>query len=52
MNSYCSLENRLLRRIIDKKVHWNNLETSAHIHFKRVPNKMDPGALTIMNFHL
>ena len=39
MNLYCSLQNRLLRRILDKKVHWNNLETNAHIHFKRVPNK-------------
>ena len=29
----CSMDNRLLRRILDKKSHWNNAEIGAHINF-------------------
>ena len=33
---------RLLRRILDRKSHWNNAEIGCHINFVRKPNKMDP----------
>ena len=46
----CSLDNRLLRRILDRKSHWNNAEIGTHISFKRYPNKMDPDVHTIMSF--
>ena len=50
INLYCSLDNKLLRRILDKKAHWNNSEIGAHIHFKRIPNEMNPDVHTIMSF--
>ncbi len=46
----CSMDNRLLRRILDKKSHWNNAEIGAHINFFRKPNKMDPDAHTSLSF--
>ena len=49
-NLLCSLDNRLLRRILDKKSHWNNAEIGTHIAFRRDPNKMDPDVHTIMSF--
>ena len=49
-NLFCSLDNRLLRRILDKKSHWNNAEIGTHISFKREPNKMDPDVHTMMSF--
>ena len=49
-NLVCSLDNRLLRRILDKKSHWNNAEIGTHISFKRKINKMDPDAHTMMSF--
>ncbi len=49
-NLLCSLDNRLLRRILDKKSHWNNAEIGTHISFKREPNKMDPDVHTMMSF--
>jgi UDP-MurNAc hydroxylase len=47
---YCEMDLKLLRRILDKKAHWNNAEIGAHIQFKRVPNKMDPDVHTLMSF--
>mgnify|MGYP006138307821 CR=1 FL=1 len=47
---FCQLDNRLLRRILDKKAHWNNAELGTHINFKRYPNKMDPDVHTLMSF--
>lgn len=38
----CSLDERLLRNILDKKSHWNNAEIGAHISFIRIPNEYDP----------
>lgn len=38
----CKMDNRLLRRILNKKSHWNNAEIGAHINFFRKPNKMEP----------
>ena len=49
-NLFCSLDNRLLRRILDKKSHWNNAEIGTHISFKREPNKMDPDVHTMNSF--
>jgi len=47
---YCEMDLKLLRRILDKKAHWNNAEIGAHIQFKRFPNKMDPDVHTLMSF--
>jgi UDP-MurNAc hydroxylase len=46
----CSLDNRLLRRILDRKAHWNNAEIGCHINFERSPDKMDPDVHTAMSF--
>tara|TARA_Y100000590_G_scaffold469250_1_gene655802 strand:+ start:1664 stop:2914 length:1251 start_codon:yes stop_codon:yes gene_type:complete len=46
----CSMDNRLLRRILDRKSHWNNSEIGTHINFKRSPNIMDPDIHTILSF--
>ena len=47
---YCQLDNRLLRRILDQKAHWNNAEIGTHINFKRYPNIMDPDIHTCLSF--
>ena len=47
---YCKMDNKLLRRILDKKAHWNNAEIGTHITFKRYPNKMEPDVHTVMSF--
>lgn len=39
---YCDMDLRLLRRILDRKSHWNNAEIGCHINFVRKPNKIDP----------
>ncbi len=46
----CEMDNKLLRRILDKKSHWNNAEIGAHISFKRKPNKMEPDVHTCLSF--
>ena len=52
-NLYCKLDYRLLRRILDKKAHWNNAEIGTHISFYRQPNKMEPDVhLCLSFFHL
>ena len=50
LNLECKLDLRLLRRILDKKAHWNNAEVGAHIDFKRNPNKADIDAHVCMSF--
>lgn len=47
---FCIMDNRLLRRILDKKSHWNNAEIGTHIRFIRVPNKMEPDVHTSLSF--
>ena len=47
---FCELDNKLLRRILDRKAHWNNAEIGTHITFKRYPNKMEPDTHTLMSF--
>ena len=46
----CKLDLRLLRRILDKKSHWNNAEIGGHISFFRKPNKMDVDTHTCLSF--
>jgi UDP-MurNAc hydroxylase len=46
----CKMDNRLLRRILDKKSHWNNAEIGTHISFLRTPNLMEPDAHTCLSF--
>lgn len=46
----CKLDERLLRRILDKKAHWNNAEIGAHIEFHRVPNEYEPDLHTGLQF--
>jgi len=46
----CSLDLRLLRRILDRKSHWNNAEIGAHIEFVREPNTYEPDVHTALQF--
>lgn len=38
----CWLDERLLRRILDRRAYWNNAEIGAHIEFFRHPNSYQP----------
>lgn len=46
----CKMDNRLLRRILDKKSHWNNAEIGTHISFFRTPNQMEADLHTSLAF--
>tara|TARA_B100000575_G_C23074702_1_gene619032 strand:- start:900 stop:1346 length:447 start_codon:yes stop_codon:yes gene_type:complete len=46
----CKMDNRLLRRILDRKSHWNNSEIGTHISYYRSPNKMDVDVHTSLAF--
>ena len=46
----CEMDIRLLRRILDRKFHWNNAESGTHINFIRTPNKMDRDLHTSLAF--
>jgi len=46
----CSLDERLLRNILDRKSHWNNAEIGAHISLNRSPNKYEPDLHTGLQF--
>ena len=46
----CSLDPRLLRRILDRVSHWNNAEISCHVEFNRVPNEYQPDLHTALQF--
>jgi len=46
----CSLDLRLLRRILDRSSHWNNAEIGAHISFSRNPNNYEPDLHTALQF--
>jgi UDP-MurNAc hydroxylase len=46
----CSMDERLLRRILDRKSHWNNAEIGAHISFRRHPNRYEPDLHTALQF--
>ena len=47
---YCKMDNRLLRRILNKKSHWNNAEIGTHISFFRKPNDFEPDLHSCLNF--
>ena len=44
------MDSRLLRRILDRKSHWNNTEIGGHIIFFRKPNRMEPDLNTCLSF--
>ena len=46
----CSLDPRLLRRILDRVSHWNNAEIGCHLEFNRVPNEYQPDLHTALQF--
>ena len=46
----CDLDLRLLKRIIDRKAHWNNAEIGGHIDFYRSPNQYEPDLHTGLQF--
>lgn len=46
----CTLDSRLLRRILDRKAHWNNAEIGCHIEFDRRPNVYEPDVHTALQF--
>jgi UDP-MurNAc hydroxylase len=46
----CSLSPKLLRRILDRKAHWNNAEIGCHIDFFRSPNVYEPDLHTLLQF--
>ena len=46
----CSLDLRLLKRILDRKSHWNNAEIGCHIEFNRSPNFYSPDIHTALQF--
>jgi len=46
----CSLDLRLLRRILDRASHWNNAEIGCHVEFNRVPNEYQPDLHTALQF--
>jgi UDP-MurNAc hydroxylase len=46
----CSLDLRLLRRILDRVSHWNNAEIGCHVEFNRVPNEYQPDLHTALQF--
>ena len=47
---YCSLDLRLLKRILNKNSHWNNAEIGCHIDFVRSPNYYSPDMHTMLQF--
>ncbi len=49
----CSLDLRLLRRILDRRSHWNNAGIGGHINYYRSPNQYEPDlTLALQFFHL
>ncbi|MEM9879614.1 MAG: MBL fold metallo-hydrolase [Pseudomonadota bacterium] len=46
----CTLDLRLLKRILERKSHWNNAEIGAHINFVRTPNTYQPDLHTALQF--
>ena len=46
----CSVNTKLLRRILDREAHWNNAEIGCHIDFFRSPNVYEPDLHTLLQF--
>ena len=49
-NLKCTMDLRLLRRILDRSSHWNNAEIGCHIEFTRKPNYYSPDMHTALQF--
>jgi UDP-MurNAc hydroxylase len=49
-NLKCTIDPRLLRRILDRSSHWNNAEIGCHIEFSRKPNYYSPDIHTALQF--
>jgi len=49
-NLLCQLDNRLLKRIVNRKAFWNNAESGGHIDFIRTPNFYEFDAHTALQF--
>jgi UDP-MurNAc hydroxylase len=46
----CSLDSRLMRRILDREAQWNSSEIGCHINFFRSPNLYEPDLHTMLQF--
>jgi UDP-MurNAc hydroxylase len=46
----CSMDLRLLRRILRREAHWNNAEGGCHIDFVRHPDNYLPDVHTLLSF--
>lgn len=46
----CTLDERLLAMILDRKAHWNNAEIGFHINFHRTPDHYDPDLHMMLSF--
>lgn len=46
----CKLDERLLRKILDRRSHWNNAEIGAHISLNRTPDRYEPDLHTGLQF--
>lgn len=46
----CAMDQRLLRRILTGRAHWNNAEVGCHVSFRRVPDTYLPDVHTILSF--
>ncbi len=46
----CSMNPRLLARILRREAHWNNAEIGCHIDFTRDPDEYVPDAHVLMSF--
>jgi UDP-MurNAc hydroxylase len=46
----CSLDLRILKRILERRAHWNNVELGCHMNFVRVPNTYQPDMHALLSF--
>jgi hypothetical protein len=46
----CTLDLRLLRKILDRKSYWNNAEIGGHIELNRSPNYYSTDIHTALQF--
>ena len=46
----CSIDERLLRRVLNRESHWNNAEIGGHIDFVRQPNYYSPDIHLMLQF--
>jgi len=46
----CSMDLRLLQRILRREAHWNNAEIGCHIDFWREPNEYHPDIHVLLSF--